>query len=85
MPSDQELARCAARAREAAERRERERRRALLVLVQRWLADAGYADAAERLGTQCGVPLSKVRSRARLRMGEGGAANRAAACRAPLW
>jgi hypothetical protein len=58
--ADPELHRSAARARGVAESRERERRCALLVLTQRFLADGGYLEAAEKLAADCGVPLSKV-------------------------
>lgn len=41
------------------EKREAERRRALLVLILRHLADHGYIEAAERLSTEANVSLSK--------------------------
>ena len=47
-------------ARDAAERRAAARRRATLVLVQRWLCDQGYLEAQERLARESGVCLKKV-------------------------
>ena len=47
-------------ARDAAERRAAARRRATLVLVQRWLCDHGYVEAQERLARESGVCLKKV-------------------------
>ena len=57
-----ELYKSASAAREVAERRERERRRALVVLCARFLASHGYDEACERLSAASGVSLSKVRT-----------------------
>jgi katanin p60 ATPase-containing subunit A1 len=63
MPSaleDVQLYKSARSAREVTDRRDRERRRALLVLTLRFLADSGYGEAAERLSATSGVSLSCV-------------------------
>jgi katanin p60 ATPase-containing subunit A1 len=56
---DAVLFKAAARGREVQEKREAERRRALLVLVLRHLTDHGYCDAAERLSTEANVSLAR--------------------------
>jgi katanin p60 ATPase-containing subunit A1 len=56
---DPVLLKAAARGREVQEKREAERRRALLVLVLRHLADHGYIEAADRFSTEANVSLSK--------------------------
>lgn len=60
MGSEAELYRSASAAREVAERRERDRRRALVVLCARFLASHGFDEACERLSAASGVSLSKV-------------------------
>lgn len=55
---DAVLLKAAARGREVQERREAERRRALLVLVLRHLTDQGYIDAADRLSAEANVSLA---------------------------
>lgn len=54
------LLKAAARGREVQEKRDSERRRALLVLVLRHLSDQGYLAAAEQLSTESCISLSKV-------------------------
>jgi katanin p60 ATPase-containing subunit A1 len=56
---DSTLIRAAARGREVQEKREAERRRALLVLILRHLTDNGYIEAADRLSTEANVSLQK--------------------------
>lgn len=56
---DSTLIRAAARGREVQEKREAERRRALLVLILRHLTDHGYIEAADRLSTEANVSLLK--------------------------
>jgi len=57
---DIQLYRSANKAREVADRRERERRRALVVLTLRFLADSGYTEACQALSAATGVSLIKV-------------------------
>ena len=52
--------RAESKAREAEEREGQERKRAVLVLVQRFLSDQGYIEAYQRLATESGVSLEKV-------------------------
>lgn len=56
---DAVLFKAAARGREVQEKREAERRRALLVLILRHLTDHGYIEAAERVSTESNVTLAK--------------------------
>ncbi|GBF88158.1 katanin p60 ATPase-containing subunit A-like protein [Raphidocelis subcapitata] len=58
--ADAELHSAAARARDVAERRGRERRAALVVLVLRFLAACGYRGALQRLEEESGLSLRKV-------------------------
>lgn len=64
MPSaneiDVEVYKSAVRAREVTERRESERRRALIVLILRFLASNGYQEACDKLSAESGLYLSKV-------------------------
>jgi hypothetical protein len=50
----------ASRGREADEKRAQERRRALMVLVLRHLADCGYSDAYAALSAETGLSLTKL-------------------------
>lgn len=56
---DAALLKATARSRDAQEKREAERRRALLVLILRHLADHGYVDSLDRLSTECNLCLDK--------------------------
>ena len=47
-------------ARQAEERRMSERRKAVLVLVLRYLVDAGYVESYERLSSECNLSLQRV-------------------------
>jgi katanin p60 ATPase-containing subunit A1 len=51
----------ASKARESEEKRLAERRRNVLVLIMRHLADFGYLDTYEKLSCECNMSLSKVR------------------------
>lgn len=50
----------ASRARDAEEKRHAERRRNLLVLVLRHLADSGYTESYQRLSLESNVALDRV-------------------------
>lgn len=56
---DAVLVRSTARARELQEKRESERRHALLVLVLRHLSDQGYLRAVDQLSAESGVSLTR--------------------------
>ncbi|KAG1658974.1 hypothetical protein FOA52_008295 [Chlamydomonas sp. UWO 241] len=58
--ADLDRLKVASRAREGEEKRQAERRRAVLVLILRHLADSGYVDAYERLSSESNVHLNKV-------------------------
>jgi len=56
---DVALLKAAARGREVQEKRDTDRRRALLVLIIRHLTDCGYIEAAERLSSDSNISLLK--------------------------
>lgn len=59
-PSSVSSTRAESKAREAEEKKQHERQKALLVLILRHLADSGYVDSVAKLQQECGLSLERL-------------------------